>query len=100
MNFKTTLPFLILFSSFLFAEIKGTVKDQSTNEPVKGVNITAGEMGTATNESGEFNIDIPLGTDLEFSHIAYHSIIQSAQNGMLIEMSPAVIKSDEIIVRA
>ena len=66
MNFKTTLPFLILISSFLFAEIKGTVKDQSTNEPVKGVNITTGEMGTATNESGEFNIDIPLGTDLEF----------------------------------
>ncbi|HIN02121.1 MAG TPA: hypothetical protein EYM60_02150, partial [Candidatus Marinimicrobia bacterium] len=100
MNFKIHLTFLILFSSFLFAEIKGTVKDQSTNEPVKGVNITTGEMGTATNESGEFNIDIPLGTNLEFSHIAYHSIIQSAQNGMLIEMSPAVIKSDEIIVRA
>ena len=100
MNFKIHLTFSFLFSSFLFAEIKGTVMDQSTDEPVKGVNITAGEMGTATNESGEFNIDIPLGTNLGFSHIAYHSIIQSAQNGMLVEMSPAVIKSDEIIVRA
>ena len=100
MNFKIHLTFSILFSSFLFAKIKGTVKNQSTNEPVKSVNITAGEMGTATNESGEFSIDVPHGTELEFSHIGYHSISQLAKNGMSVEMSPAVIKSGEIIVRA
>jgi len=100
MNFKIHLTLLIQFSSFLFAEIKGTVMDQSTNEPIKGVNITAGEIGTATNEFGEFSIDVPSGTELEFSHIGYNSISQSAQNGMSIEMSPAVIKSGEIIVRA
>ena len=100
MNFKTPLPFLILFSSFLFSQILGTVMDQSTGEPLQGVNITFGETGTATNESGEFNIDVPPGTELEFSHIGYHSISQSAQNGMSVEMSQTVIKSDEIIVRA
>jgi outer membrane receptor protein involved in Fe transport len=100
MNFKTPLPFLILFSSFLFSQILGTVMDQSTGEPLQGVNITFGETGTATNESGEFSIDVPSGTELEFSHIGYHSISQSAQNGMSVEMSPAVVKSGEIIVRA
>jgi outer membrane receptor protein involved in Fe transport len=100
MNFKIHLTFLILFSSFLFAEIKGTVMDQSTDEPLQGVNITGEKTGTATNESGEFSIDVPPGTELEFSHIGYHSISQSAQNGMSVEMSPAVIKSGEIIVRA
>ena len=100
MNFKIHLTFLILFSSFLFAEIKGTVMDQSTDEPLQGVNITGEKTGTATNESGEFSIDVPSGTELEFSHIGYHSISQSAQNGMSVEMSPAVIKSGEIIVRA
>jgi len=100
MNFKIHLTFLILFSSFLFAEIKGTVMDQSTDEPLRGVNITGEKTGTATNESGEFSIDVPPGTELEFSHIGYHSISQSAQNGMSVEMSPAVIKSGEIIVRA
>jgi outer membrane receptor protein involved in Fe transport len=100
MNFKIHLTFLILFSSFLFAKIKGTVKNQSTNEPVKGVNITAGEMGTATNEFGEFNINVSIGTKLEFSHIGYDLVSQLAQNIMLVEMSPIVIKSKEIIVRA
>jgi len=100
MNFKIHLAFSILFSSFLFAKIKGTVKNQSTNEPVKSVNITAGEMGTATNEFGEFNINVSIGTKLEFSHIGYDLVSQLAQNSMLVEMSPIVIKSKEIIVRA
>ena len=100
MNFKIHLTFLILFSSFLFAEIKGTVKNQSTNEPIKGVNITAGEMGTVTNEFGEFNINVSIGTKLEFSHIGYNLVSQLAQNTMLVEMRPTVIKSQEIIVHA
>ena len=100
MNFKIHLTFLILFSSFLFAEIKGTVMDQSTNEPVKGVNIIAGEMGTTTNEFGEFNINVSIGTELEFSHIGYELASQLAQNSMLVEMRPTVIKSKEIIVHA
>lgn len=100
MNFKIHLTSLILFSSFLFAEIKGTVMDQSTNEPIKGVNITAGKIGTATNEFGEFNINVSIGTKLEFSHIGYDLARQLAQNSMLVEMRPTVIKSKEIIVRA
>ena len=100
MNFKIHLTFLILFSSFLFAKIKGTVKNQSTNEPIKGVNIIAGELGTATNEFGEFNINVAIGTKLEFSHIGYDIVSQLAKNSMLVEMSPTVIKSKEIIIRA
>ena len=84
----------------MFAKIKGTVKNQSTNELIKGVNITAGELGTATNEFGEFNINVSIGTKLEFSHIGYGLVSQLAQNDMLVEMSPTVIKSKEIIVRA
>ncbi len=100
MNFKIHLTFLILFPSFLFAEIKGTVMDQSTNEPVKGVNVTAGEMGIATNEFGEFNINVSIGTKLEFSHIGYDLVSQLAQKSMLVEIRPTVIKSKEIIVHA
>ena len=74
--------------------------DQSTNEPVKGVNVTAGEMGVATNESGEFNINVSIGTKLEFSHIGYDLVSQLAQKSMLVEIRPTVIKSKEIIVHA
>ena len=74
--------------------------DQSTNEPVKGVNVTAGEMGVATNEFGEFNINVSIGTKLEFSHIGYDLVSQLAQKSMLVEIRPTVIKSKEIIVHA
>ena len=100
MNFKACLFFLIFFSTILFGQIFGTVSDQTTGDALQGVNIITDEIGTVTNELGQFSIDVPMGTELEFSHIAYHSIIQLAKNGMLVEMSPAVIKSDEIIVRA
>ena len=100
MYVKATLLFSILFSSFLLSQTTGTVKDQSNDEHLQGVNVTFGETGTATNESGKFSIDVPPGTELEFSHIGYQRISQSAQNDMTVKMSPTVIKSDEIVVRA
>ncbi|HIB32040.1 MAG TPA: TonB-dependent receptor [Candidatus Marinimicrobia bacterium] len=100
MNYKTCLTLLVLFSTNLIAQITGTVKDKSNGEPMEGVNINAGEKGTATNEFGEFNFDVTNGTELEFSHIGYKTKIQNAENGMLVKMIPSVIESKEIIVHA
>ena len=100
MPFKTTIISLVIFLSFLFAKISGTVKDLSTNEFLQDVNITTGEKGTSTNQFGEFTLDVLLGTELEFSHIGYHLIHEIAQDGMAVEMSPTVLKSEEVIVRA
>jgi len=100
MNFKTCLFYFTFFSTFLFGQITGTVVDQSTGKPISDVNITSGKIGTATNESGEFSLDVPTGTELEFSHIAYKTFVQSAENGMYIALTSLVIKSDEILVRA
>ena len=100
MYYKATLLFLFYFSSILFAQISGIVSDESNGMPLQSVNISAGENGTSTNELGEFHLDVPIGTTLEFSHIGFKSIKQSAQNGMTIYMIPNVIKSDEIFVHA
>jgi len=100
MKSKTYLFITLLVTSFLSADITGTVTDQTTGYPIQDVNITAGNIGTSTNQHGEFSIDVPLNTLIEFSHIGYKSIHRPAEDGMVVRLNSIVIESDEIIVRA
>ena len=100
MNFKLFTFILISFSSILFAQISGVVTDSISGEPIENVNITDGIIGTTTNSTGDFFIDVPIGTELEFSHIAYQSILQPAKDDALVKLILGVIESNQIIVRA
>ena len=62
MNFKLFTFILISFSSILFAQISGVVTDSISGEPIENVNITDGFIGTSTNSTGDFFIDVPIGT--------------------------------------
>ena len=100
MKLNTRFFFLTLFTQFLIAQITGIVTDKKSGEPILGVNIVAGEKGTFTNERGEFQLDVPRGIKLEFSHIGYQTQTIKAHNNMSVAMIEAVIMSKEIIVRA
>ena len=100
MRLNTRLFCLTLFTQFLFAQITGTVTDKKYGEPILGVNVVAGEKGTSTNERGEFQLDVPGGTKLDFSHIGYQTQTIKAHNNTSVAMVEAVIKSKEVIVRA
>ena len=100
MKLNTRFFFLTLFTQFLIAQITGIVTDKKSGEPILGVNVDAGEKGTFTNERGEFQLDVPRGIKLEFSHIGYQTQTIKAHNNMSVAMIEAVIMSKEIIVRA
>ena len=100
MKFKTYLIFPAFYFSFICAQIKGTVTDQISGKPIKDVNIIALEIGTSTNEFGEFSLDVLPGAKLEFSHIGYQKITEIAVYGMNVNLVPVIIESDEIVVRA
>jgi outer membrane receptor protein involved in Fe transport len=100
MSFKSITFNLIFFTSTIFAQISGIVIDLNNTEPIVNVNITNGEVGAITNSNGVFFIDVPIGTNLEFSHIAYKNISLSAQKDMSVKLIPTVIESDQIIVSA
>ena len=100
MNCKTFTLNLFFFTTILFAQISGIVTNSISGKPIENVNITDGDLGTITNSMGAFFIDVSIGAELEFSHIAFQSIFQSAQEGMSVKLIPAVIESDQIIVRA
>ena len=100
MRLNTRLFCMMLFTQFLYAQITGTVTDKKSGEPILGVNVVAGEKGTFTNERGEFQLDVPRGIKLEFSHIGYQTQTIKAHTNMSVAMIEAVIMSKEIIVRA
>ena len=100
MNCKTFTFNLFFFTTILFAQISGIVTDSISGKPIENVNITDGDLGAITNSMGAFFIDVSIGAELEFSHIAFQSIFQSAYEGMSVKLIPAVIESDQIIVRA
>ena len=100
MKLNTRFFFLTLFAQFLIAQLTGIVTDKKSGEPILGVNVVAGEKGTFTNERGEFQLDVPRGIKLEFSHIGYQTQTIKAHTNMSVAMIEAVIMSKEIIVRA
>ncbi|MBH31362.1 MAG: hypothetical protein CMG71_05145 [Candidatus Marinimicrobia bacterium] len=98
--------FFVAVPVFLTAQppeitVSGVVIDSRTGEPLFGVNIVAGDAGTATNDLGEFALTVPPGTELEFSHIGFFTVTIPANNTMLtVELLPRILPTDELIVTA
>ncbi|WP_018612710.1 SusC/RagA family TonB-linked outer membrane protein [Segetibacter koreensis] len=71
------LLILLLFSTYTFAQnivISGKVKDQNGN-PVSGatVSVKGSRQGAATNESGNFSINVKKGAELTISYVGFVS---------------------------
>lgn len=69
---------LILFPILFFGQgkISGKVLDSDSKEPLVGVYVVikASQMGTVTDLDGNFNIDLPDGSDiLVFSYVGYQT---------------------------
>ena len=95
---KRTLIF-ILTVVWLYPQISGSIVDAETNQPLAGVNITGGNTGTASDNNGQFSLDIKIDEKLTFSHIGYSDLTIPAEKEMIVKLDPIVIKSNEIIVR-
>ena len=100
MHLKSFKLVLFFFSSILFAQISGTVTDSVSGKPIENVNITNGVIGATTNSSGNFLINVPTDTELEFSHIAYKSKLMITKEVISVKLVATVIESDQITVRA
>ncbi|GAB1452291.1 TonB-dependent receptor [Draconibacterium sp.] len=95
----------ILLSGNAYAQktVSGTVLDSETGEPLPGVSIliTGTTAGTITNFDGEFNLNVPAGSDkLEFSMMGYEK--QTVTIGNLSELTVQLVSSttalDEVVV--
>jgi|FLOH01.1.fsa_nt_gi hypothetical protein len=92
---------LILQSQYQITVV-GVIKDQSTQLPIEGVNITikGTNTGAITNSQGVFDLKISkLPAVLQISHITYYSkqkiVTESQANSLVIYLTPRMINLDE-----
>lgn len=104
-SFFFYLLFIFGFLHFGFAqtEINGKVIDSDTGEPIPYCNISIESLtlGTASNELGEFLIEVDsLPVKLIFSHISYGQKVQeiSKTSDITVSLVPLTITLDEVIV--
>ena len=102
-NFVLLLVGLIGISS-LFAQqlqVKGTVVDAATAEPLIGVKVLekGTNNGTITNFDGEFSLSVPTGVPIVISYIGYLTKEINATGAALqIKLDPDTKLLDEVVV--
>ena len=98
MSYNFLFIFLIIILTNLSAKIVGTISSEYDRKPIIGANVIAGGIGTSTNNIGRFILDVPVGTEIEISHLGYKTVILRAEKKMNILIYPLPIKTNEIIV--
>ena len=84
---------LLLIPFFcLYPQITGTVIDAETSKPLQGVNITSGEIGTASNNEGRFKLNVQPEVEVTFSHIGYAIISVPTFDGMIIKLKESLTR--------
>jgi len=91
----------LLFSATMFAQITGTIVDDSNDEPLIGASVLiAGTAnGTVTDIDGNFSIAANTGDVLEVSYTGYstQNVTVGASSNLSIRLSQGVL-IDEVVV--
>lgn len=80
---------------------KGIVVDEN-DKPLKNVTVLihGANVGTSTNEKGEFTIRLKLGCDLVFSYVGKKTQMLTINDGktLLVKMENGVVNAEEVVV--
>ncbi len=104
-SMKHLITFLLFAGLIINAQaqqLNGTVKDANTKEPIAFVSIKVkgSNIGTVTNEQGEFSINTPLPATLIVSHLSYkpkETVINDSQL-LIISLTQQIIQLPEVTV--
>ena len=71
---NTILTFLLFSLSFTqIINVQGKILTQN-NEPISGVNIYTGDVGTSSQSDGSFSLNVDANARVTFSHIGHTEI--------------------------
>jgi iron complex outermembrane receptor protein len=109
-RFKRTRMFLLLCIWVLSAinimaqniQVNGKVTDQTTGEPIPGVNVVikSTKQGTVTDVDGQYRISAPKGSTLVFTFVGYIPEEINVENEQPINvlLVPDITKLSEVVV--
>jgi len=104
MIFKILLVFTFMVASPVFAQtVTGTVTDETSGDPLPGVNIVieGTTIGSVTDLNGKYSIDVPgPETTLTFSFIGYvpQSIVVSNRTVIDVALAMELTELSEVVV--
>lgn len=101
---KNLLPIIfILISNYCFCQLKAVVIDSESKKTIPYVNVWIEDenVGTTTNQKGEFSIDISKGEFLTLSSLGYENKrVRISTAPEKITLIPKITELDEVIVSA
>ncbi|MEH6537334.1 MAG: TonB-dependent receptor [Psychroserpens sp.] len=106
MTTKLLSLLFLLFTSLTFAQdvtVEGTVVDQTTGQPIPGVNVLVKDTakGASTDFDGNFSISsVPINSTLVFSYIGYKNLeyVVTNDNPINISLIEDAESLDEVVV--
>ena len=94
------LLLLLSAAATVSAQLKGTVVDVATGEPLIGVSIVkeGSSIGAVTNLDGEFTIGVAPGTALKVSYMGYETQSVKAAQGMTVRLKELTQELSDVVV--
>ena len=101
MRFIYTLLLSLCTPAFVNAQIKSTILDSSTKEPIPYVNIwvSGDNNGTTADENGNFSLAINSDNSITLSAVGYEKMsLKGKDVSDVIYMRPKIIELNEVII--
>ncbi len=89
----------VLFATTAQAQIRGTVVEASTGEPIIGASIiqVGTTTGVITDFDGNFELNVPEGAELQFSYMGFQTQTLPAKNGMKVALKEDAFEIQEVV---
>ncbi len=103
MNNKThtlcLMAMMLVFATALQAQISGTVLEDASGEPIIGASIlqVGTTNGVITDFDGNFELNVPEGTQLQFSYMGFQTQTLPAQKKMIVRLKEDAFEIQEVV---
>ena len=89
-------------NKFALIEVKGTVKDSATGNPLIGasINLKGSSIGTTTDDNGNFSLNVPANGLLEVSFTGYSpkEILVNGRTTIEISLASSATELEQLVV--
>lgn len=89
----------VLFAAQAQAQIRGTVYEASTGEPIIGASVlqVGTTNGVITDFDGNFELNVPEGAELQISYMGFQAQTVAAKNGMKVQLKEDSYEIQEVV---
>jgi TonB-linked SusC/RagA family outer membrane protein len=93
------MAMMLVFSMVIQAQITGTVLEEATGDPVIGASIlqVGTTNGVITDFDGNFELNVPEGTQIQISYMGFQPQTLAAKKGMVVKLSEDTHVLQEVV---